>query len=65
METAWQALVAAGPLQAALRVVGATQLKDVVHTALAPYRTSTGGVRLQNRFRYVTAVPDDDGHLTS
>jgi SAM-dependent methyltransferase len=64
METAWQALVAAGPLQAALRVVGERQLKDVVRAALAPYRTSNGGVYLQNRFRYVTAVPDD-GHLTS
>jgi SAM-dependent methyltransferase len=64
MGTAWQALVAAGPLQAALRVVGATQLQAVVHAALAPYRTSMGSVHLQNRIRYVTAVPDD-GHMTS
>jgi SAM-dependent methyltransferase len=60
VETAWQALVAAGPLQAALRVVGERQLKAVVRAALVPYATGTGGVRLEHRFRYVTAVPDED-----
>jgi SAM-dependent methyltransferase len=63
-ETAWQAQASAGPLQAALRVVGAAQLKAAVLRALAPYATSTDSVRLENHFRYVVATPDDDGRLT-
>jgi SAM-dependent methyltransferase len=59
-KTLWQAQAAAGPLQAALRVVGAQPLKATVLRAVAPYRTSTGGVRLQNHFRYVVATPHDD-----
>ena len=62
-ETLWQAQAAAGPLQAALRVVGAP-LKAAVLRAVAPYRTSTGGVRLQNHFRYVVATPHDDDRAT-
>jgi SAM-dependent methyltransferase len=61
-ETLWQAQAAAAPLQAALRVVGAAPLKAAVLRAVAPYRTSTGGVRLQNHFRYVVATPHDDDH---
>jgi SAM-dependent methyltransferase len=59
-ETLWQAQAAAGPLQAALRVVGAAPLKVAVLRAVAPYRTSTGGVRLQNHFRYVVATPHNN-----
>jgi SAM-dependent methyltransferase len=59
-ETAWLAQVSAGPLQAALRVVGAPQLKAAVLRALAPHTTSTGGVHLENHFRYVTAMPADE-----
>ena len=56
-ETAWQAQASAGPLQAALRVVGVAQLKAAVLRALAPYTTGTGSVHLENHFRYVTAAP--------
>jgi SAM-dependent methyltransferase len=59
-ETLWLAQAAAGPLQAALRVVGAEPLKAAVLRAVAPYRTGTGGVRLQNQVRYVVATPHDD-----
>jgi SAM-dependent methyltransferase len=59
-ETLWQAQAAAGPLHAALRVVGAEPLNATVLCAVAPYRTSTGGVRLHNHFRYVVATPHDD-----
>jgi SAM-dependent methyltransferase len=61
-ETAWQAQVSTGPLQAALRMVGAGQLKAAVLRALAPYTTRTGGIRLEQRFRYLTVVPRDDEH---
>jgi hypothetical protein len=60
LETAWQAQASAGPLQAALRVVGADRLRLAVLRALAPYRTDPGGVRLRNHFRYLTAVPDQE-----
>jgi SAM-dependent methyltransferase len=56
-EVACQALVAMGPMQAALRVVGTQQLTAVVLAAIAPFRTSSGGVRLVNRFRYLTTTP--------
>jgi hypothetical protein len=60
VETAWLAQVSAGPLQAVQRVVGAAYLRCVVQDALAPFRTSTGEVRLVNHFRYLTATPGDD-----
>jgi SAM-dependent methyltransferase len=63
-ETLWQAQAAAGPLQAASQVVGAEPLKATVLRAVAPYWTSTGGVRLQNHLRYVVATPHADGRST-
>jgi SAM-dependent methyltransferase len=60
-ETLWQAQAATGPMQAALRVVGAEPLKAAVLRAVAPYRTGLGGVRLQNHFSYVTATPQSEG----
>jgi len=56
LETHWQAQRSAGPLQAALRVVDEERLRAAVEQAVEPHRTSTGGVRLENRFRYVTAT---------
>ena len=56
LETHWQAQRSAGPLQAALRTVSEEQLRAAVEQAVASRRTSTGGVRLENRFRYVTAT---------
>jgi SAM-dependent methyltransferase len=56
LEMHWQAQRSAGPLQAALRTVSEEQLRAAVEQAVEPYRTSTGGVRLANRFRYVTAT---------
>ena len=54
--THWQAQRSAGPLQAALQVVSEERLRAAVEQAVAPHRTATGGVRLANRFRYVTAT---------
>jgi len=36
--------------------VSETQLRAAVEEAIKPFQTSAGGVRLQNRFRYVTAT---------
>jgi hypothetical protein len=63
-ELFWQAQASAGPLQATMRVVGVQPLKAALLRAVAPYRTSTGGVRLQNHFRYIAAMPHDAGRPT-
>jgi hypothetical protein len=56
-ETAWHAQASASVLQATLGAGGAPQLKAAVLAAVAPFRTSGGSVRMQNRFRCVTATP--------
>ena len=56
IETHWHAQRSAGPLQSAIRVVGEEKLRAAVDQAVQPYRTTTGGVRLENRFHYVTAA---------
>ncbi len=56
LDAHWRAQKSAGPLQAALKSVSETQLRAAVENAIKPFRTSTGGVRLQNRFHFVTAT---------
>ncbi len=56
LATHWQAQRSGGPVQSAIRAVGEERLRVAVEQAVEPYRTSTGGVRLENRFRYVTAT---------
>ena len=56
LETHWRAQKAAGPFQAAINAVGEAKLRAAVDEAVVSFQTSTGGVRLQNRFRYVTAT---------
>ena len=48
-------------MQAVLRVVGEQRLRGAVLRALGPFTTSSGAVRLQQRARYVLAVPADSG----
>lgn len=60
-ETAWQAQASMAPLQAALRVVGEQRLKAAMLRALGPFTANSGAVRLQQRARYMLAVPDDGG----
>lgn len=64
-EMLWQAQVAAGPLQAAARLVGAEALKTAVLRVVAPYQSETGAVRLPNRFRYVVATPHASNGATA
>lgn len=54
-QTAWRALSAAGPFVAALRAGGEPAVRAAVQEALAPFRTASGGVRLENTFRYLLA----------
>ncbi len=55
LETAVRGNMSAGPATAAIRQVGAETLRQALVEALAPFRTSAGGYRLRNRFRYVIA----------
>lgn len=57
VETFWKASSAAGPFQATMEVVGEETLKTAVLAALEPFRTSDGGLRIENVFRYVMALP--------
>jgi hypothetical protein len=58
---ALEAQAAAGPVQAALRLVGTALLKAAVLRTVAPYQTGTGGVRLPHHVHYVAAIPHEDG----
>jgi len=56
-EALWRAQRSAGPFQGAMQTVDEERLKEAVQRAVAPFRTSQGRLRLENRFRYVTARP--------
>ena len=55
LDTHWRAQRSGGPIQSAISAVGEEKLRRVVEQAIEPYQTNTGGVRLENRFGYVTA----------
>jgi len=55
-ETAWKAIGAAGPTVMAVRYAGEEKVRQVVLDSLLPFRTSTGGYREENTFRYVIAT---------
>ena len=52
-ETAWKGIGSAAPTVMAVRYAGEEQVKRVVLDSLVPYRTSSGGYREENTFRYV------------
>lgn len=54
-ETAWKAISSAGPTVMAVRYAGEEKVKQVVLDSLLPFRTSNGGYREENKFRYVIA----------
>ena len=55
-ETAWKAISSAAPTVMAVRYAGEEKVKQVVFDSLLPFRTSTGGYREENTFRYVIAT---------
>jgi SAM-dependent methyltransferase len=52
---ALRALLSGGPLVAAINNSGEEKVRAAVLGAIAPYRTTAGGYRLENKFRYVVA----------
>jgi SAM-dependent methyltransferase len=55
-ETAWKAISSAGPTVMAVRYAGEEKVKQVVLDSLLPFRTSNGGYREENTYRYVIAT---------
>jgi SAM-dependent methyltransferase len=55
VDTALRALMSAGPAVRAIRTAGEDRVRAAVGDAIAPYRLSTGRVRLENVFRYLIA----------
>jgi SAM-dependent methyltransferase len=56
-ETFWQAMVAAGPSQGALRAISEEELRSVLWDSVEPFRLDDGGVLIQpNVFKYVVAT---------
>ena len=56
----WTGMISGGPPQAIMDQVGEEKLKEAVLTAIAPFVTDTGEVRMENNsFRYLVARPSD------
>jgi SAM-dependent methyltransferase len=55
-EVAWKAISAAGPVVRAVGHAGEAKVRQAVLASLVPYRTSSGGYRQENIFRYVIAT---------
>jgi hypothetical protein len=55
MDSAIRGVLSAGPAARAIHAAGEGRVRDLVAAALAPYRLSSGAVRLENRFRYLIA----------
>lgn len=58
-ETACRALMSSGRTAGAVKHSGEEPVRQAILDALAPFRTDTGGYRLQNRFRFVIADRDE------
>jgi SAM-dependent methyltransferase len=56
-ETFWRGQRSTGFVQTVIRAAGEEQTKAAVLAAGEPFRTSGGGIRLDNRFRFVVATP--------
>lgn len=57
LETLLRGFLSAGPSVKAIRVSGETRVRDAVTTAMAPFKLSSGGYRLENTFRFLVATP--------
>lgn len=55
-ETFWRANIAAGPFQAAVKLVSEDQLKRAARDAARPFQNSNGGTHFKNTYIYVTAT---------
>jgi SAM-dependent methyltransferase len=55
LEIALRGMLSAGPAEKAIRASSYERARDVVASAIAPFRTASGGYRMNNKFRYLIA----------
>lgn len=55
LETALRGMLSAGPVERAIRASGFERVRDAVIEAIDRYRTASGGVHMENTFRYLIA----------
>jgi SAM-dependent methyltransferase len=55
-QTALRGILAGGPVVRAIQVSGEDRVRDAVLEAIAPYRLSSGGYRLENSFLFMLAA---------
>jgi SAM-dependent methyltransferase len=55
LETALRAMLSAGPAEKAIRASSVERAREAVASAIAPFRTATGGYHMSNKFRYLIA----------
>jgi len=53
LDMALRGLLSAGPAVKAMQTSGESRVRDAVATALEPFKTASGGYRLENKFRYL------------
>jgi SAM-dependent methyltransferase len=56
LETALRALLSSGPAVRAINHAGEQAVRQAVAEAVKPFQTSSGGYRLENRWRYLVAA---------
>jgi SAM-dependent methyltransferase len=56
LEAVLRGFLSAGPSVKAIQVSGESRVKDAVTSAIAPFRLSSGGYRLENTFRFLVAA---------
>lgn len=55
LEIALRAMLSAGPAEKAIRASSLERARDAVASSIAPFRTASGGYRMNNKFRYLIA----------
>jgi SAM-dependent methyltransferase len=56
LKTALRGLLSAGPAIKAIQTSGETRVREAVTTAIAPFKLSKGGYRLENTFRFLISI---------
>jgi hypothetical protein len=55
LEIALRAMLSAGPAEKAIRASSVERAREAVASSIAPFRTASGGYRMNNKFRYLIA----------
>jgi SAM-dependent methyltransferase len=55
LSVALRGLLSSGPVVLAIRTTGEEKVRAATTEAIAPFRTSSGGYRIENKFRYLIA----------